>query len=202
MPHSPMPDSMAKNVLIINGHSADTSLCHALAQRYADGAQASGHQVRQIMLGELQFDPILRQGFHGLQPLEPDLQAAQAAIQWAEHLVFVYPIWWGSMPALLKGFIDRTFLPGFAFKYRSNSPFPEQLLKGRSAELLVTMDTPPWYYRWIYGNPGHWQMKRTILEFTGIRPVKIHGMGPVRSASESKKQGWLMKAYRLGQAAP
>jgi putative NADPH-quinone reductase len=106
------------------------------------------------------------------------------------------------MPALLKGFIDRTFLPGFAFKYRSDSPFPEQLLKGRTADMLVTMDTPPWYFRWVYGNPGHWQMKRTILQFTGIRPVKVHSMGPVRSASDSKKQGWLTQAFRLGQRIP
>jgi NAD(P)H dehydrogenase (quinone) len=190
---------MGTNVLIINGHPADASLCHALAQQYEQGAVAAGHQVRHIALGQLAFDPILRQGFHGPQPLEPDLQAAQSDILWAQHLVFVYPIWWGGMPALLKGFIDRTFLPGFAFKYRSDSPFPEQLLKGRTADMLVTMDTPPWYFRWVYGNPGHWQMKRTILQFTGIRPVKVHSMGPVRSASDSKKQGWLTQAFRLGQ---
>ena len=195
-------DVMSRRILIINGHSADTSLCHALAHRYEEGAQTAGHEVRLVNLGLLAFDPVLRQGFSGTQSLEPDLQALQTSILWAQHLVLVYPTWWGGMPALLKGMIDRTFLPGFAFKYRSDSPFPEQLLKGRSAELLVTMDTPPWYYRWIYGNPGHWQMKRTILEFTGIRPVRIHSLGPVRSANDGKRQHWLALAHRLGKQAP
>jgi len=121
---------------------------------------------------------------------------------WAQHLIFVYPTWWGGMPALLKGFIDRTFQSGFAFKYRSDSPFPDQLLKGRTAELLVTMDSPPWYYRFINGAPGHKQMKRTILAFCGIKPVKVHSLGPVRGSSEAKRQAWLELATRLGQDRP
>ena len=86
-------------------------------------------------------------GYAQIQPLEPDLLDAQASITWAQHLVWVYPIWWGGLPALLKGFLDRIFLPGFAFKYRPNSALWDRLLTGRSAELLVTMDSPPWYYR-------------------------------------------------------
>jgi putative NADPH-quinone reductase len=86
---------------------------------------------------------------------------AQNDITWAEHLTLVYPIWWGGIPALLKGFFDRVFLPGFAFKYRKGSPFPDKLLKGRTAHLLVTMDTPPWYYRWVYRMPGLHQMRKT-----------------------------------------
>jgi NAD(P)H dehydrogenase (quinone) len=119
------------------------------------------------------------------------LAAGQAAISWAQHLVFVYPIWWGAMPALLKGFIDRVFLPGFAFKYRSGSPLWDRLLAGRSAHLFVTMDSPPWYFRWVYRMPGHQQMKRTILEFSGIRPVAITSFGPVRGSSVRQREKWL-----------
>lgn len=180
-----------KRVLVILGHTQVDSFCGAIARTYADSAQTAGATVRQINLAELQFDPILWQGYRQLQPLEPDLVAAQAAIAWAEHLVFVYPNWWGGLPALLKGFIDRVFLPGFAFKYRSNSPFWDRLLAGRTAHLFVTMDTPPLYYRWIFKQPGHEQMKRTILEFCGIQPVKITAFGSVRQASSRQRQNWL-----------
>ena len=110
-----------KRILLILGTPKRDSLCHALAEAYSNGARGQGHVVRQLPLGELQFDPILREGFGQQQTLEPDLLEAQRQIHWAEHLVFVYPVWWGGVPALLKGFFDRTFLPGFAFKYRNRS---------------------------------------------------------------------------------
>jgi NAD(P)H dehydrogenase (quinone) len=103
-------------------------------------------------------------------------------IKWADHLVFVYPTWWGTMPALLKGFIDKVFLPGFGFKYRKDSVWWDKLLTGKSARLIVTMDTPPWYFRWVYGRPSHNAMKKSTLEFCGVKPVKIISIGPVKHA--------------------
>jgi putative NADPH-quinone reductase len=125
----------------------------------------------------------------------------QIDIAWAQHLVWVYPIWWGGLPALLKGFLDRIFLPGFAFKYRANSVLWDRLLTGRTAELLVTMDTPPWYYRWVQRQPGHRQMKQTILEFSGIRPVRVHSFGPVVNSSDAARAGWIKHACKLGARA-
>lgn len=191
---------MSKRMLVILGHADGDSYCAAMAQAYADAARAAGNEVRLLRLGELQFDPVLRHGYRVIQPLEPDLQAAQQAITWAEHLVWVYPIWWGALPALLKGFIDRTFLPGFAFKYRRpDSPWWDKLLAGRSARLLVALDTPSWYFRWIYRMPGHQQMRRTILGFCGISPVRISSFGPIRGSSPAQREKWLRRAARLGQ---
>jgi len=184
-------------ILVILGHPQRDSFCGALAQAYADAARSAGAAVRELYLGDLKFDPILRHGYRQIQALEPDLVEAQEAIQWAKHLVFVYPNWWGSMPALLKGFIDRAFLPGFAFKYRTNSPLWDRLLSDRTAHLIVTMDTPPWYYRWVFKMPGHNQMRRTILEFCGIKPVKITEIGPVRAASLQQRKKWLAKVTGL-----
>ena len=192
---------MSKRILILLGHPAGDSFCNALADAYQAGAIAAGHTVERIDLHALAFDPILHAGYTRAQPLEPDLQAAQAAIARAEHLVFVYPLWWGGLPALLKGFLDRVLLPGFAFKYRDGSALWDRLLSGRSAHLLVTMDSPPWYYRWIDRMPGHRQMRRTILEFCGIRPVRISDFGPLRSADPARRQGWLAAAYRHGREA-
>lgn len=190
---------MAQRILVILGHPSESSLCAGLAQSYIEGARAAGAEVRLLALGALTFDPLLHAGYRGEQALEPDLQAAQAQITWAEHLVWVYPTWWGAMPALLKGFIDRVFLPGFAFKYRQGSSLWDKLLSGRSAELLVTMDSPPWYYRWVQHMPGHHQMKTTILEFSGIRPVRVRGFGPVRGADAARRARWLAQARAHGQ---
>ncbi|WP_316044929.1 NAD(P)H-dependent oxidoreductase [Carboxylicivirga litoralis] len=111
-----------KNILIINGNPNNKSLCHALAKAYQKGAEQAGATCCLINLADLQFSPMLGHGYHQRTDLEPDLVMAQQAIKDADHLVFVYPIWWSTQPALLKSFIDRVFLPGFAFSYRDNSP--------------------------------------------------------------------------------
>lgn len=190
-----------KRILMILGTPKNTSLCTALGEAYAQGARDKGHVVRQLKLGEMTFDPILRGGYEQSQVLEPDLLEAQRQIHWAEHLVFVYPVWWGGIPALLKGFFDRTFLPGFAFKYRNRSQLWDKLLSGRTADLLVTMDTPPWYFRWIYGAPAHRQMTRTILGFSGIKTRRLSEFAPVRPSSEAQRQNWLRRAESLGSRA-
>ena len=192
------PPQSDNTILVLLGHPHADSLCAGMARAYAEAAAQAGAEVRFLNVGQLAFDPAF-QGYGAAQPLEPDLRAAQADIAWARHLVWVYPIWWGGMPAVLKGFIDRVFLPGYAFKYRQNSPWWDRLLAGRSAELLVTMDSPPWYFRWVTRMPGHHQMKKAILEFCGIQPVKVHSFGPVRSASPAQLGQWIAQARALGQ---
>jgi putative NADPH-quinone reductase len=189
---------MPKRVLVILGHPAVDSLCGSLARSYATAAETAGHEVRRINLCELNFDPLLRHGYAEPQELEPDLVDAQQQIKWAEHVVFVYPTWWGSMPALMKGFIDRTFLPGFAFKYHKRSPLWDRLLAGRTAELLVTMDTPPLFNKLVNRSPGDRQMKRSVLQFTGLKPTRATSFGKVRGASDVKRAKWITKAAQLG----
>lgn len=185
---------MGKRVLVILGHPSKDSFCSALADSYAEAARGAGHEVRLLRLADSKFDVVLHEGFKKVQELEPDLVSAQEAIVWAQHLCFVFPIWWGGVPALLKGFLDRAFLPGFAFKYRTGAAFPDQLLKGRSAHILATMDTPPWYFRWIYRMPGIHQMRKTTLEFCGIKPVKVFSWGPVLGSKPAQRDAWLTKA--------
>jgi NAD(P)H dehydrogenase (quinone) len=188
---------MAKRVLVILGHPAAASYCGALSEAYVAAATAAGHEVRLLRLGELAFEPILHAGYRRIQALEPDLLAAQAAISWAEHLCWVFPVWWGGVPALLKGFLERVFLPGFAFKYRAGAAFPEQLLRGRTAHLLVPMDTPPWYFKWIYRMPAIQQMEKTTLAFCGIKPLRTLMLGPLISATTTQRQAWLAQASAL-----
>jgi len=189
---------MPKRILVILGQPQRQSFGAALAQAYAEGARASGAEVRELFLGDLKFDPAGAMNHSSPPALETDLVMAQEAIKWAEHLVFVYPIWWGTIPALLKGFIERVFLPGFAVNFRDNSPLWDKLLTGRSAHLIVTLNTPSWVYRWVYGRPGHNTMKKTILEFCGIKPVRITEVGPVRNSTDTKRKQWIAQIRALG----
>jgi putative NADPH-quinone reductase len=190
---------MKKKVLIILGHPDKTSLCSALAASYREGAQEAGAEIREIFLGDLQFDPVLRRGYKEIQELEPDLLTSQESIKWADHLVWVYPIWWGTMPALLKGFLDRTFLPGFAFKYRENSPWWDRYLTGRSARMIVTLDAPVFYDWLMYGAGGRRTMKNAVLKFCGIKPVGVTTFGSVKSSDAAKRRKWLATVNELGK---
>lgn len=186
------------NILVILGHPDKNSFCGSLAKAYIDSAMANGSEVRHLQLGELKFDPILWLGYKKIQELEPDLKKAQELILWSNHIVFVYPNWWGTMPAVMKGFFDRVLLPGFAFKYRKDSPMWDKLLSGRTSHLMVTMDTPPWYYRWIFHRPGHNEMKRTILGFCGIKVVKISEFAQIKGSSLRQREKWITLAKDLG----
>lgn len=190
---------MSKKILIINGHPDKESYNFALADAYKNGALASGAEVQEIIVRDLNFHPNLQFGYRKRTEMEPDLIAAQEKIKWAEHLVWVYPVWWGSVPAILKGFIDRTFLPGFAFGKRENSLFCDPLLNNKSARIICTLDQPNWYY-WIrYGHPSHNAIKKLTLEFCGIKPVKITSIGPIRLSKEGFRKKWLEKAESLGK---
>ncbi|MFH2114480.1 MAG: NAD(P)H-dependent oxidoreductase [Spirochaetota bacterium] len=170
-----------KSILIILGHPGAESLCHTLAEDYRRGAEAGGARVEVLDLGSLRFDPDLAGGLHDPSPLEPDLVGAQVAIARADHLVFIHPNWWGTYPARLKAFVDRTFLPGFAFQYQKGSPFPAKLLTGKTARLVVTMDGPGWWYRWAMGAGGDRALTKSVLRFCGVRTLGAYHADKLRS---------------------
>lgn len=187
-----------KHIAIINGHPNPASFCYALAEAYKKGALESGAIVKEINISGLDFDPNLRYGYQKRMELEPDLLEAWNTIKWADHLVWVHPVWWGGMPALMKGFIDRLFLPGFAYQYRSNSVWWDKLLKGKTAHIITTLDQPGWYYRLFFGRPSVNQLRKSILEFCGISPVKLSYVGIIKTASDTKRKQWLERAYKMG----
>ena len=191
---------MGKKILIINGHPDSESYNYALADAYAAGARESGAEVKVLNLRELDFQTNLSMGYRQRTELEPDLLRAQEEIRWADHLVWIYPVWWGSLPALLKGFIDRAFLPGFSFQKREGSLWWDKLLKGKSARVISTLDQPAWYYRWFNGRPTYHAMKKMTLKFCGISPVRTTTIGPLRLSKDSYRKKWLDKVGRLGMA--
>ena len=187
-----------KQSLIINAHPDEQSFCRALAESYLAGALKAGSDSELIHLKQLQFNPILQYGYRKRTELEPDLLEIQEKIKAADHLVFVYPTWWSTYPALLKGFIDRVFIPGFAFDRKENSVFHNKLLKGKSARLITTMDSPAWYYRLIYRSAGHRSLKTGTLKFCGISPVKITSYQIIKTSTPQQREKWLQKTKKLG----
>lgn len=178
-------------VLIVLGHPRVDSFCAALARAYGEAAESHGLEVHTVVLAHLEFDPNVRMVSVRDQALEPDLEIARDAIREADHLVFVYPIWWGMMPALLKGFLDRILAPGFAFAERTGGRGHTGLLQGKSAQLLTTMDTSPMVVKYLLRSPGHRAFSRATLRFCGIDPVRIRMYGPVHRSTASRRREWL-----------
>ncbi|MDR6919477.1 MULTISPECIES: NAD(P)H-dependent oxidoreductase [Chryseobacterium] len=189
-----------KKIAIINGHPNKDSFNFGIAKAYREGAKQSGAEVKEITIATLNFDPVLHFGYQKRMELEPDLRKAWEIIQWADHLVWVHPVWWGGMPALMKGFIDRIFLPGLAYKYRDNSVWWDKLLTGKTAHIITTLDQPGWYYRLFYGRPSINQLKKSTLEFCGIKPIKVTYIGIIRNSTEGQRNKWIKKVDKLGRA--
>ncbi len=187
-----------KKILIINGHPNSDSFNFGLFAAYKRGAIASEADIKEIVIKDLKFNPNLEYGFQKRTELEPDLLEAWEKIKWADHLVWIHPVWWGGLPAITKGFIDRLFLPGFVFQYREKSWLMDKLLKGKTAHIITTLDQPGWFYRLFNKRPSINQLKRTTLEFCGVKPVKVTYLGPIKNSLISDRKKWLEKVEKLG----
>lgn len=190
---------MGKKILIINGHPNKDSFNFGIAEAYKKGVLSTGADVKEIVIANLDFNPNLQFGYQKRTELEPDLLEAWEKIQWADHLVWIHPVWWGGLPAITKGFIDRLFLPGFAFQYRENSHFWDKLLKGKTAHIITTLDQPGFFYRLVFHRPSVNQLRRSVLKFCGISPVKVSYIGIIRNSTPEMRKKWLEKVESWGK---
>jgi putative NADPH-quinone reductase len=185
-------------IALIQGHpdARGGRFCHALAESYARGATGAGHEVRLVDVAQLDF-PLLRSALEWQEAAAAEpICKAQDTIDWAQHLVIVFPLWLGDMPALLKGFFEQALRPGFAIGEAGEGRIGKKLLKGRSARLIVTMGMPAFFYRIFYRAHSVKSLKRNILEFCGISPVRSTLIGTVDSAAG--RQIALAKVRGLG----
>jgi NAD(P)H dehydrogenase (quinone) len=191
---------MGKKILIINGHPNKDSFNFGIAAAYKKGLLSAGAEFKEIVIANLDFNPNLQFGYQKRTELEPDLLESWEKIQWADHLVWIHPVWWGGLPAITKGFIDRLFLPGFAFQYRENSHFWDKLLKGKTAHIITTLDQPGFFYRIVFHRPSVNQLKRSVLQFCGIKPVKVSYIGIVKGSKPEMRAKWLEKVENWGRS--
>lgn len=187
-----------KKIVVIDGHPNEDSLCFSLAEAYLKGSKAQKTEVRKIRIADLNFNPNLRYGYQKRTELEDDLKKAYELIKWADHLVWIHPVWWGGLPAITKGFIDRLFLPGLTYKPIPNSHKYERLLNGKTARIIATLDQPGWYYRLIAKAPSEHQLKGS-LKLCGVNPIKISYIGIVKDSTESARKKWIDKVESLGK---
>ena len=186
-------------VLVLTGHPRRESLCAALADSLARGAEASGHDVRRLALADLPVDLTPPDYAAVDAPPAPWVAEVQAAIADCEVLVIVAPLWWGALPAALDALLERVLLPGFAFRYHSRGLGWDRLLTGRRARLILTTDSPPWYLRWVLGWPLVRRLRRQVLGFCGIAPTAVTLFGPVKTSDASTRDRWLATAEALGR---
>lgn len=185
-----------KKIFVLLGHPDTESMCCQFADSYASGAKESGHEVRRTNLGDIKFDPILHKGYKVIQELEPDLKKIQEDISWCDHFVIIYPSWWSTMPAILKGLFDRMWLPGFAFKFLPSGLSWHRLLKGRTATVFVSSDSHPILARFLFGDNVN-EIRDGILWFAGFSP-KIKKVGPMRKISPEHCSNWILRFKKWG----
>ena len=189
---------MTKRIAVIQGHPdpAGDHLLNAMADAYAGAATSAGHQVRRIEVAKLDFPLLRTQSDFETGQLPPTLVQPRDDMRWAEHWVFLFPLWHGTMPALFKGFLEHIFRPGLAMEYKEKG-FPRRLLAGRSARIVVSMGMPVMLYRWYFGAFGLRGFERSVLSFAGIKPIRESLFG-LTFADDRKRAGWLEDLRRHG----
>ena len=179
------------------GRGLDALLGGSAESSDADGAAAGGHETRRLDIAAMGLGPLIsRADWEDGEP-SATILAAQEAIGWAEHIVILYPLWLGDMPALLKAFFEQVLRPGFAFRYREGG-LPEKKLKGRTAHIVVTMGMPALLYRIFYGAHSLKSLERNILKFVGITPVRRSIVGNVEGDDDIRGH-WLNAIAACGR---
>lgn len=192
---------MPSPLLLVTLHPDPNSFCMALGDAYATGAKEDGHTVLRHDLAHMNFDPDFGSAsYRQKKPLEPDLLRLHDDLLATRHLVLVAPMWWGSLPAKAKGLFDRLLLPGFAFDPRQRQMgLPKPLLTGRTARLIVTSDSPGWYFRLWHGQAMRRQIEGQILRFVGIKPQGFTHFSPIETSSQTRRDGWLRQMHTMGK---
>jgi len=190
---------MPKQICLIQGHPEDNpkTLCHGLARSYLDGARAGGHKVRKLNVAALDV-PYLASSADFLTSPPAQIKEAQDMIAASDHVVFVYPLWLGSMPAKLKAFLEQVARHEFLITQDPKGGWPTQKMKGKSARVIVTMGMPAAAYQLAFKKSGVKSMEQGILTLSGFKPVRDTLIGSVGAADENQRMKWLATVRMLG----
>ncbi|WP_298295635.1 NAD(P)H-dependent oxidoreductase [uncultured Litoreibacter sp.] len=192
-----------KRILVLDGHPGGRSLSGLFTKTYADAAVAAGHDVRHMRLSDMQFDMDFGDGgYKNHKPLEPVLEDFLTSLEWAEHFVVSTPMWWGGLPAKLKGLFDRTLLPGRAFDTRvTKMGMPTPMLTGKTARVILTSDTPMWAMRWLYRRALMHQTTNQVMKFCGLKPTRYTYFSGATNADAPQVSCWSKQLEALGGSA-
>ncbi len=191
---------MAK-ITVVVGNAQQDSFCESLGEAYKRGAEGGGHTVSLFVLSRMSFDPILHEGYRKEQPLEADLRAAYDALAACDHLVMIFPLWCGDMPAIMKGFIERVLQPDLIRRQKTEHEMNWRIFTNKSARIIMTMGMPATIYRYWYGPHALKLLKRNILHFIGIKPVRDTLFGMIGTSTLEQRQQWIKEVEALGKVA-
>ena len=187
-----------KKIVVLCGHPDSDTFTGGILDSYQASAEDAGHEVTRFNLGDMQFDPILHKGYKEIQHLEPDLIALQDAMRVADHIVIGYPNWWCTMPALLKGLIDRIWLPGFAFNFNKETKKIEQHLKGKTGRVYVLSGShSPFKTWWKFGDYTN-EIQYGIMDFAGIK-TQVTTYGPCERVDDKCRAKWIKEVEAHGK---
>lgn len=191
--------------LIVFNHPYEGSYCNAILNSVEKGLSRAGHEIDLIYLDKEDFNPVMTSddllAFIDREPIDPKVLEYKSRLEKADHLVFIFPIWWELMPALTKGFIDKVLFPGVAYQYKENGLGMKPLLNNlKRVSVITTMNTPGVMYRFLFGNA----IKKSLLRGTfwkmGYKNRKWISLNMVKMVSEKKRKKWLEKIeYKFSQ---
>lgn len=192
---------MVKHIVIIQGHpdAAQERFCRVFAETYAQGARSAGHSVETIDVASLAFPLLRSKAAYERGEVPQVLESAQEAIREANHIVLIFPLWLGDLPALLKGFLEQVLRPGFAYTGALDRGKFRKLLTGKSARIVVTMGMPAFAYRLFYRAHGLKNLRRNVLGFCGISPIRETLIGLIEQNNPKSREAWLARAEALGR---
>jgi NAD(P)H dehydrogenase (quinone) len=188
-------------IMIVVGHPQHNTFCEALGKAYQSAAQAAGHEARLFTLADMTFDPILHEGYRKIQALEPDLETAYESLSTCSHLVLIFPLWCGDMPALMKGFIERILQPDLISRESTEHAMNWSIFKDKSARIIMTMGMPVSIYRFWYRGHALKLLTRNILSFIGIKPVRHTLFGMIGTSKPETREQWIEQVRQLGREA-
>ncbi|MGP7959586.1 NAD(P)H-dependent oxidoreductase [Sanguibacter sp. A247] len=192
--------------LVVVGNPVPGSFTHALADAYVAGLREAGEDdvvVRDLAATRLPHDPpsraLLRAPGGATDHLEPVVAELVAELLAAEHIVVLFPQWWGGQPAVLKAWLDRVVLSGSAFRATAGTGLPGKLLRGRTARVVMTMDSPRWWNQLVYRDSAVVQLTRATFWYTGVRTVGVDRLTVVKTSTPERRSAWLARIEQRGR---
>lgn len=203
-------------ILIINGHPDAESFSATMFQAILQNLDRNKHEIETLELGKMAFDPVLRYGYRQRMKEDAEILRSQELIRWADHFIFIYPIWWSGMPSLMKGWIDRVFTPGVAYSSNTNGNFIwnfitgqqfKKLLKGKTADIFATSQGPTWWYKVFSGlisvpdSYGVAALKSAVLNHCGVKTKRVVTLGEMGRESNTLqvRQAFLEKIGKIAR---
>lgn len=192
---------MTRRICLINAHPDPSAerFCHALADAYQAGAESGGHAVRRVNAGAIEYGFLSSAAEFEHGP-DGELAEVREAIAWCDHLLLIYPLWLGSLPAKAKALLEHVARGGFLVDVAQDDEWPAKKMKGKSARLIVTMGMPGFAYRLFLRSHSVRALESGILAMAGFKPVRDTVFGLIEGGAK-RRALMLEKTRALGARA-